>query len=39
VGLVCLPADKPELPIQAGLRPAYRPAFSTRDAHCFVRGS
>jgi hypothetical protein len=39
VGLVCLPADKPELPIQAGLRPAYRPAFSTRDAHCFVRRS
>jgi hypothetical protein len=37
VGLVCLPADKPKLPTQAGLRPAYRRAFSTHDADCFVR--
>jgi hypothetical protein len=37
VGLVCLPADKPKLPAQAGLTRAYRRAFPTVDADCFVR--
>jgi hypothetical protein len=37
VGLVCLPADKPKLPAKAGLTPTYRFAFSTREAHCFLR--
>jgi hypothetical protein len=37
VGLVCLPADKPNLLAQARLRSKYRPAFPTVDADCFVR--
>jgi hypothetical protein len=37
VGLVCLPAKKTKLVRRAGLRPTYRRAFSTQDAHCFER--
>jgi hypothetical protein len=37
VGLVCLPADKPELPSKARITPTFRPAFETQDARCFER--
>jgi hypothetical protein len=37
VAVVCLPRDSRELVGQVGLRPSYRRAFSTHDAHCFLR--
>lgn len=37
VGLVCLPADRPNLPSLARITPTYRPAFETQDARCFAR--